>query len=518
MRWLSSAPVRWRAWGFLGLLSTLLVSGTAGAQTTDERILWCREYAAQLGVPAIAPDGTMYATSRGALHVIAPDGTPTARMTLRRHRLTTPVVGDQGMVYAMSDTILNESADYETDAASYLHAFDSTGTEVWRLQLLPEGRAVSPDAFSSGVVLSRNGDLLAGTSGDSMLYAVSPEGVLRWRFRGPSDIHGLGVGPDGTLCVLGRDAVYGVDPAGRLQWQWASDQPLGWAVAIDGNGSIYFASYSSGSLSAAVLYALSSKGQLRGRMRLEETPWIYSSPVIDSEGNVLLLEPGIGQMISILHAVTASGEPYWRLPLEADGQSAVVVGADETIYLVGQDGQHKVLYALDAIGGRERWQISFTNQVLGFTLSETGVLYLVQSYGASVYYLYAIQTDSPGLADSPWPMPRHDPRNTGRVSGPVTAVLETAREGLPTACRLGPSYPNPFNASTVVPFELPAAGPAEVRIYNVLGQEVALLAKGVFAAGRHQVRWEPQGQGSGVYFSRLQTPEGSAVRRMILAK
>jgi hypothetical protein len=147
------------------------------------------------------------------------------------------------------------------------------------------------------------------------------------------------------------------------------------------------------------------------------------------------------------------------------------------------------------------------------TMSDTGIIYL-----AGEASLTAIQTDSPGLANSSWPVVYRDAQNSQRVSGPATAVLETEQGGLPVACRLRPSYPNPFNAGAVIPFELPAAGPAEVRVYDLLGQEVALLAKGWFTAGHHQVRWEPQGQGSAVYLCRLTTPTSSSVQRLVLVR
>ncbi|MCA9782497.1 MAG: T9SS type A sorting domain-containing protein [Candidatus Cloacimonetes bacterium] len=65
---------------------------------------------------------------------------------------------------------------------------------------------------------------------------------------------------------------------------------------------------------------------------------------------------------------------------------------------------------------------------------------------------------------------------------------------------LDPAWPNPFNPDTVIPFAVPQAGPVQVAVYNLAGQQVALLVDGELAAGRHLVRWRADGLASGVYF------------------
>ncbi len=74
---------------------------------------------------------------------------------------------------------------------------------------------------------------------------------------------------------------------------------------------------------------------------------------------------------------------------------------------------------------------------------------------------------------------------------------------------LYPNAPNPFNSATVVYFSLPRDGEAKLTVYNLLGQEVAVLAAGPQAIGEHAVRWDGRDQrgrpaASGVYFYRLE--------------
>lgn len=92
-------------------------------------------------------------------------------------------------------------------------------------------------------------------------------------------------------------------------------------------------------------------------------------------------------------------------------------------------------------------------------------------------------------------------------------------EGVPVAARLLPNYPNPFNPSTHLAFDVPAAGPVRLAVYNALGQRVAVVLDGVVAAGRHTVAWSAAGTlPSGVYFARLEAGGAVAVRQMVLLK
>jgi dipeptidyl aminopeptidase/acylaminoacyl peptidase len=81
---------------------------------------------------------------------------------------------------------------------------------------------------------------------------------------------------------------------------------------------------------------------------------------------------------------------------------------------------------------------------------------------------------------------------------------------LPNGFALYPNAPNPFNPATLVRFSLPRAGQARLVVYNLLGQQVSVLAAGLQAAGEHVLRWDGrdvQGRpaASGVYLYRLET-------------
>ena len=85
---------------------------------------------------------------------------------------------------------------------------------------------------------------------------------------------------------------------------------------------------------------------------------------------------------------------------------------------------------------------------------------------------------------------------------------------------LAPNAPNPFNASTLIPYRLDTDGPVRLEIYNLLGQSIRTLVDEVQAAGAYRVRWDARDAAgrrvsTGIYFTRLHYPGGVQTRRML---
>ena len=95
---------------------------------------------------------------------------------------------------------------------------------------------------------------------------------------------------------------------------------------------------------------------------------------------------------------------------------------------------------------------------------------------------------------------------------------------LPKEYNLDQNYPNPFNPSTVISYQLPAAGRVVLKVYNVLGSEVATLVNDFQPAGKHLVTFYSQQSSdnyrlaSGIYIYRLQAGNFTSVKKMILMK
>ncbi|MCA9324577.1 T9SS type A sorting domain-containing protein, partial [Candidatus Saccharibacteria bacterium] len=94
---------------------------------------------------------------------------------------------------------------------------------------------------------------------------------------------------------------------------------------------------------------------------------------------------------------------------------------------------------------------------------------------------------------------------------------------VPTSYALGQNYPNPFNPSTTIRYELPEDGFLTMRIYNLLGQEVKTLVRGVQTAGVQTVVWDGRnanGQivATGIYLYRIETKRFTQTKKMMFIK
>jgi hypothetical protein len=81
------------------------------------------------------------------------------------------------------------------------------------------------------------------------------------------------------------------------------------------------------------------------------------------------------------------------------------------------------------------------------------------------------------------------------------------------------NYPNPFNPSTNIAFSIPQDGKVSLKVFNILGQEVAVLFDGFAEAGKlYQRTFDASALPTGLYFSRLESADGSLMRKMMLVK
>jgi hypothetical protein len=81
------------------------------------------------------------------------------------------------------------------------------------------------------------------------------------------------------------------------------------------------------------------------------------------------------------------------------------------------------------------------------------------------------------------------------------------------------NYPNPFNPSTTIRFGLQKQGTVNLIVYNILGQQVAvLLHNQVMGAGSHEIRFDASNLASGTYIYRLQAGHNVVNKKMILLK
>jgi hypothetical protein len=103
-----------------------------------------------------------------------------------------------------------------------------------------------------------------------------------------------------------------------------------------------------------------------------------------------------------------------------------------------------------------------------------------------------------------------------------TSVEQTSfTTQVPKTFELAQNYPNPFNPTTVIEYEIPGIGSqyhVSLRVFDLLGREVATLVNEKKSSGKYDVPWNASGLSSGVYFYRLQAGENVQVKKLMLLK
>ncbi len=153
--------------------------------------------------------------------------------------------------------------------------------------------------------------------------------------------------------------------------------------------------------------------------------------------------------------------------------------------------------------------LSYTNTTLmaasmgGFPL---GDLYHWWSSQPSIYANWAAQKAT-----------EHAKISNELTTGDLTAV-KAQPTTVPGRFDLAQNYPNPFNPTTTINYSVPKSGTMTLKVYNLLGQEVATLFSGVQQAGNHAAVFDASRLASGVYFYRLEAGTNSVTKKLVLMK
>jgi plastocyanin len=103
-----------------------------------------------------------------------------------------------------------------------------------------------------------------------------------------------------------------------------------------------------------------------------------------------------------------------------------------------------------------------------------------------------------------------------RVINPAVGVNKNTSQ--PDRFLVEQNYPNPFNPTTTIRYALPQSGLVTVKVFNILGEELATVVNGVESAGAHEIQFNAANLPSGIYFYRVQDGNVTQTKRMLLLK
>lgn len=238
-------------------------------------------------------------------------------------------------------------------------------------------------------------------------------------------------------------------------------------------------------------------------------------------GTISLFKPGIGGMMPF------AGGGRLVLPPDAMGEETMLVGMSELSASLPEAAAYATIAGerVSITGPDETWHVA-GELILPY---DSGVVPAGRESGVSVW-----REDGEGwtlLESLVDPSARTVHAKVDRP-GSFIVLYESAGEVsgyLPVSTSLQANYPNPFNPSTTIPFDLRNAADLNIAIFNVLGQKVAIVAQGWYTAGQHKAVWDGRDLSgrpvaSGLYLYRMEArpADGSAslvqTRKLILMR
>ena len=311
---------------------------------------------------------------------------------------SSPAIGGDGTIYFGTDHHLGGNGGSDGE----FYALNPNGTLKWVYRL--------SDSVYSDPAIGADGTIYFGCF-DTNFYALNPNGTLKWKFLAGEQIYSDPiVGPDGAI-YFGADngRLHALNTNGTLRWSFDTGRVITGSPAMGAGGEIYIGSLSSN------LFSVSPAGG---------TNWVFptgdriaSSPAIGADGTIY-----VGCDNGRLYALNPNGTEKWSVLLASGIQSSPALAQDGTIYVGTDDGD---FHALDA-SGNSLWSTNLNGSIYSSpVIGSDGTVFV----GSSDFNLYAFAGGA-GPGPGSWPMFRHDPRHTGRVTPPPASNTPPTLAGL----------------------------------------------------------------------------------------
>ncbi|MBI5473853.1 MAG: T9SS type A sorting domain-containing protein [Ignavibacteriae bacterium] len=251
---------------------------------------------------------------------------------------------------------------------------------------------------------------------------------------------------------------------------------------------------------------------------------IYDVAFVNASLGVAVAKPALG--ISYVFRTIDSGATWTYIPTASNYRPrAVAFNTLESATFVNQPGR---IYRSTDAGATWNVQanvpgylnaIAFANSQLGMIVGSDGTILGTVDGGTT----WLLQSSSVRLALNSVAMPSPSFAVAVGAEGVIlqtrSGVVLTTEEGDPTIARtftLGQNYPNPFNPTTIIPFSLGQRSSVTIKVFDVLGREIALVVNGTYERGAHSASWDARKYSSGVYFYRLTIDDRAVESKKLL--
>jgi len=405
--------------------------------------------------------------------------------------------------------VVGETGFWGGDVDFYLVKTDANGNTLWTRTYgggeWDEGTSVQQTTDGGYIVVGSTESFSGGWDTDFYLLKTDANGDTAWArtYGGRDEEYGSSVKQtnDGGYILAGKSNSF-----------WEGDWNF-YVVKTDANGDTLWT------------------GVYGGRF----TDWAHSIQQTD-DGNYVIAgrtDPGTGFQDMYLIKVAGGEQPAVSIELVPD-QSPVVVPRGGSFGFTGT-----VTNNTDQFQQVDIWLMAYVPGIgmygplkrfnsVPFNPHQVRSAHLNQSIPNKapisdqyIYYGYVGDYPSTKIDSSyfPFEVTAKELAKAGSGDWLLTgSFLEGELLDLPSEFALLSNYPNPFNAQTVIEYQLPVTSSVKLEVYNLLGEKVVTLVNGEQEAGYKSVTWDASEVSSGIYFYKLTAGDYTETMRMILVK
>lgn len=451
------------------------------------------------------------------------------------HQPSAIVVDNSGNVYVHGNT--------RSPYRFLTNKYNAAGVQQWSARyegpskLYDQGSAMTLDASGNVYVAGWSRGVVYPVVGSDLDFATvkyTPDGIRQWASRYDASQR------TGTVWIIAND--YGqyiavdrqgntyvtgttgnnictvkYDAQGVEQWVKiysgpgvSNDKPVG--IAVDGNDNVYVAGTTQGYGTDYDIVAI--KYDASGNEK-----WVsrYNGPsddsasdmVLDGMGNLYVVGSSnvSGRSLFATVRFNSAGVPAWCQTYDTSSAvysfaRAIAVDGSGGIYVTGYRFTKTADYQYISIKydtlGQQQWIVQHEPGFSSLDIAvdrNGGVVVVGKKYVSGVGY-----------------------RTVTVKYSQVTTAIKEGLIDVPAAFELMHNYPNPFNPSTRIQFNIPQTSFVTLKIYSALGVEVATLVSSELSGGRYEAVWNAGSASSGIYFYRMQAGSYTQTKKMILLR
>jgi hypothetical protein len=246
------------------------------------------------------------------------------------------------------------------------------------------------------------------------------------------------------------------------------------------------------------------------------------------KSNIIYNESGLQDTSTVVTGFTGLSKYYWRIKASnAAGEGSF---SEINSFTTGFPTAPSLISPAHATTG-----VSMSPNLV-WSKADSSESYELQLSNSLTFNESTILFDTTGISDTTvtlskllsntiyfWRVRGNNAYGAGNWSGSfgfktLNYTFVDKKDDIPTKYKLKQNYPNPFNPTTRISFDIPRSGLTTLKVYDVLGNEVADLVNESLSAGSYSVSFDGSGLSSGMYIYILRSGEKVFSRKMILIK